>query len=73
MFRSNVPPPSSWSKNKPNKKPGKQNWSELDAGFLLHLFFDPEDEDDMFHRSVYLPLNYTAPQSSRPFNLIKDV
>jgi hypothetical protein len=44
----------------------KQNFSQLvcyllHAGFLLGLFFDREDEGDMFHRNVgWLSTDYTA-------------
>jgi hypothetical protein len=36
------------------------------AGFLLGLFFDPEDGDIMFFRQVGLPPNHTGLQSRRP-------
>jgi hypothetical protein len=50
-FRRNMSPPSSASKNKLSDKPA---WKEVSskAGFLLGLFFDPEDGDDMFLRNV---------------------
>jgi hypothetical protein len=41
--------PSSGSKNKPSKKPACYL---LHAGFLLGLFFDPEDGRDMFLQNV---------------------
>jgi hypothetical protein len=37
-FRKNISPPSSGSKNNPSSA-----YHLLDAGFLLGLFFDPED------------------------------
>jgi hypothetical protein len=44
-------PPSSASKNKLSYKPA---WKQVSskAGFLLGLFFDPEDGGDMFLRNV---------------------
>jgi hypothetical protein len=49
-------PPSSGSKNKPNKKLACKQVALLAtcfiAGFLLDVFFDPEDGGDMFLRNV---------------------
>jgi hypothetical protein len=42
-FRRNIYPPSSGSKN---------NLTCFHGGFLLSLFFGPEDGDDMFLRNV---------------------
>jgi hypothetical protein len=46
MFRSNMSPASSVLKNKPSKDPASMH-AELviyfDAGFMLGLFFDPEN------------------------------
>jgi hypothetical protein len=50
MFRRKISPPSSGSK-KPSKKPALFA-TYFHAGFLLGLFFDPEDGGDMFLRSV---------------------
>jgi hypothetical protein len=47
-FRKNISPSSSGSKNKPSKKLA----TCFHAGFLLALFFDPEDGSDMFLRNV---------------------
>jgi hypothetical protein len=46
-------PPSSGCKNKARKKPGCYL---LHAGFLLGLFFDPEDGGDTFLRNDYMAL-----------------
>jgi hypothetical protein len=43
-------PTSSRSKNKPRKKPIFATFFQ--SGFLLGLFFDPEDEGDMFLRNI---------------------
>jgi hypothetical protein len=49
-------PPSSGSKNKPNKKLVRKQVTLLTicfyAGFLHGLFFDPEDEGDVFLQNV---------------------
>jgi hypothetical protein len=34
----------------------------ISAGLLLGLFFDPEDEGNVFIRNVALPRNYTVLQ-----------
>jgi hypothetical protein len=44
MFWRNISPPSSGLKNKQGMM--------LDSGFLLGLFFDPEDGGDMFLQNV---------------------
>jgi hypothetical protein len=49
-FRRNMSPPSSESKNKPSRN--LQSCYLLHAGFLLGLFFDPEDAGDMFLRNI---------------------
>jgi hypothetical protein len=41
-FQRNMSPPFS----------GGSNWYLLHIGFLLGLFFNPEDEGDMFRRNV---------------------
>jgi hypothetical protein len=59
-FRRNMFPPSSGSKKKPTKKPA---WKQVPyrAGFLLRIFFDPEDGDDMFFRNFgRLSTDYTG-------------
>jgi hypothetical protein len=56
-------PPSSGLKNKASKKSvGKQVASRaFHAGFLLGLFFDPEDGDGMFLQNVSsLSMDYMA-------------
>jgi hypothetical protein len=45
---------------------GKIDLQPASIGFLLGLHFDPEDEGDMFLRSVWLSPNYTALQPRRP-------
>jgi hypothetical protein len=50
-------PPSSGSKNKPRKIPASKQVPSraatyFDTGFLLVLFFDPEDGGDMFLQNV---------------------
>jgi hypothetical protein len=46
-------PPSSKSKNKPNKKPAYSSACNLlHTGFLFSVFFDPEDGGDMFLRNI---------------------
>jgi hypothetical protein len=53
MFRRNISPPSSGTKNEANQCESK--WQEelsFQAGLLLGLFFDPEDGGDMFLRNV---------------------
>jgi hypothetical protein len=42
-FHRNTPPPSPGSKNKPSMKPA--GCYLLRTGFLLGLFFNPENED----------------------------
>jgi hypothetical protein len=49
-FRRNKTPPSSVPKKKPSKK--VLLFTCFHAGFLLGLFFDPEDGSDMFLRNV---------------------
>jgi hypothetical protein len=44
-------PPSSRLNSRSSEKPGSA-WQLLLAGILLGLFFDPEDEGDMFLRNV---------------------
>jgi hypothetical protein len=49
-------PQSSWPKDKPSKKT-----SSSACSFLIGLFFDPEDCDDMFFRNVcWLSTSYTT-------------
>jgi hypothetical protein len=52
MFQRNIllPSSSSGSKNKPSKKQARKQVAAtyFHTGFLLGLFFDPEDEGDMF-------------------------
>jgi hypothetical protein len=45
-FRRNISPPYLWSKNRALLA------TCFHAGFLLGLFFDPEDGGDMFLRNV---------------------
>jgi hypothetical protein len=56
--------PSSGPKNKPSKKPEQTPVLSIiffHAGFLLGLFYNPEDEADMFLRNVgWLPTDYKA-------------
>jgi hypothetical protein len=42
-FWRNIPPPSSLSKIKPSKKAGGKQSTCFLAGFLLGMFFNPED------------------------------
>jgi hypothetical protein len=82
-FRRNISPPSSGSKNKLSKKPAwKQAAStarvllatSFHAGFLLGLFFDPEDGGDMFLRNVgWLLTDYTALYPRRQTLLTQEV
>jgi hypothetical protein len=54
-FRENISPPSSWSRNKASKIPQRESKCTPPAFTLvtfLDLFFDPEDEGDMFLRNV---------------------
>jgi hypothetical protein len=53
-FRKIMSPPSSGSKTKQckNRIEAGSNPSLPQAGFLLDLFFDPEDGGDMFLRNV---------------------
>jgi hypothetical protein len=51
MFRRNISPPFSRSKNKPSKKPARKQVASY-AGFFLGVFFDPEDGGDMFLRNI---------------------
>jgi hypothetical protein len=48
-FQRNMSPPSSQSKNTPSKS---SDYYLLHAGFLLGLFFNPEDGGDMFLQNV---------------------
>jgi hypothetical protein len=48
MFWRNMPSPYSGSKNKPSKELARLFATCFHAGFLLNLFFDPEDGGDMF-------------------------
>jgi hypothetical protein len=50
-FRRNISPPSSGSKNKPNKKPALLVTCFY-SGFFLGLFFDPEEGGEMFLQIV---------------------
>jgi hypothetical protein len=53
-------PPSSGSKNKPDKKQALFSTC-FHAGFLLGLFFKPADGGDMFLRNVlWFSADYTA-------------
>jgi hypothetical protein len=56
MFRKNISSSSSGLKNKPSTKPARKQVARaqlaLLTGFLLGLFFDPEDGSDMFLRNV---------------------
>jgi hypothetical protein len=49
-FERNISPPSSGSKNKASKQALLATYYH--AGFLLGLFFDPENGGDMFLRNV---------------------
>jgi hypothetical protein len=60
-------PPSSGSKNNPSKKPAA-TW--FHAGFLLCLFFKPEDGGNMFLRNVGRSPNHTAIQHKRWYSFI---
>jgi hypothetical protein len=61
MFQSNKPPPSSGSKNKESNKPSISVCYLLYIGFLLGLFFDPEDGGDMLLRNIgRLSMEYTT-------------
>jgi hypothetical protein len=50
-FRRLISPPSSGQNNNPSKKPTSACYL-LYAGFLLGIFFDPEDRGDMFLLNV---------------------
>jgi hypothetical protein len=67
IFQTNMSPPSSGSKNKTYKELA---WSTvcylLHAGFLLGLFFNPEDGGDMFCWYIsWLSTDYSALHPSR--------
>jgi hypothetical protein len=51
MFQRNTSPPSSDSKDKPNKKPALLTIC-FHADFFLGLFFDPEVGGDIFFWNI---------------------
>jgi hypothetical protein len=52
-FRKKMWPSFLGSKNKPSKKPEELCLPTcFHAGFLLGLFFDPEDSGELFHRNA---------------------
>jgi hypothetical protein len=57
-----MPPSSSGSKNRPSKKSsGNSAFCLLHVGFLLALFFNPQDEGSMVTRNViWVSADYTA-------------
>jgi hypothetical protein len=65
-FRSNMSPPSLWSKNKPWKKQEQERTASsvylprACTGFLLGFLYDPEDEGVMSLRNFGLSPNYTG-------------
>jgi hypothetical protein len=59
-LRRNISPPSSGSKSKASKKPGK-------AGGKLSLLFYPEDGGDMFLRNVGFSPNFMELQPRDPY------
>jgi hypothetical protein len=69
MFRRNMSPPFSGSKNKPSKKLKKAEPCIPPAfyvGFLFYLLFDPEYEGDIFLRNIgWLSMDDTAVYSIR--------
>jgi hypothetical protein len=53
--------PYSGLQNNPSKKPGRKQVACFRPGFLLGLYFDPKEEDEMFFRNVgSLSTDYTA-------------
>jgi hypothetical protein len=46
----------------------KLNNPPVSAGFLLDLFFDPENGGDMLLRNIGLSLSYTAIQLRTPYS-----
>jgi hypothetical protein len=70
MFRRNISPPFSGSKNELRKNSRPLFATCVHAGFLLDLFFDLEDGGDMFLRNVgLLSRDYTALYPRRQYSL----
>jgi hypothetical protein len=72
MFRRNMSPPSLRLKSEVSKKPeGRSTCYLLHIGFLLGLFFDPEDGGDMFPRNVGLFFNWLHSVISQKIKLFR--
>jgi hypothetical protein len=71
-FHWSILPPSSGSKNKPSKKPAKagrklSQWPAY-AGFLLGLFFNPQDASNGFLKNITLSPDHTVSQTRRLYS-----